>query len=467
MRFLLIFVLVHFSLNAQTVFWCENFSSGGTSCNNAGIGWTLNVASGSNSYNANDWIINSSSPNPSGAPSGGNRLHITCDDADAFCSAYGGPGAVYNAGGISSIATNRFSYSPAISTLGHYNITLRFWYVSNGQAGTDYGQVRYSTDGGMTWVDFITKYAGTSTWNQASIVLPSACDNISDLRIGFRWVNNDDVTGNDPPFSIDDIELLVTAAPGPIAQIEASADTVCQGDCIYYNDVSTGNPDQWLWSFPGAIPSSSIMQQPSPVCYSIAGVYYTYLRVTNSQGSDIDSVKIVVLPNAAATIMANPTSGVAPITVDFNAAVTASGYLWYPGDGSPSANTQDYSHTYLLPGIYTASLVTFTDNGCKDSSAVDITLVETSGLIIPNVFTPNGDEINETFKPTYINIVNVKGQIFNRWGVKMFEWQSTDSFWDGRYKGIKADAGTYFFVIEALGADQMIYEKTGSLMLLY
>lgn len=467
MRFILIFVLVHFSVNAQTVFWCETFSPGGAACNNSGIGWTLNVASGSNSYNANDWIINSSSPNPSGAPSGGNRLHITCDDADAFCSAYGGPGAVYNAGGISAIATNKFSYSPAISTLGYNNITLRFWYVCNGQAGIDYGQVRYSTDGGLSWIDLTTKYASTSSWNQVSLVLPASCENISDLRLGFKWVNNDDVTGNDPPFSVDDIELMVTTAPGPVAQIEASTDTICQGDCVWFNDVSTGNPDQWTWSFPGATPTSSMMQQPSPVCYSQAGEYYTYLTVSNAQGSSSDSVRIIVLPIAAATIVADPTSGVAPITVDFFAPIAASAYIWYPGDGSGIANTQSYSHTYLLPGIYTASLVTFTNNGCKDSSAVAITLVETSGIIVPNVFTPNGDAINERFQPTYINIAVVKGQIFNRWGVKMFEWDNTDASWDGTYKGIKADAGTYFFVIEAIGTDQTNYEKTGSLMLLY
>ena len=66
-------------------------------------------------------------------------------------------------------------------------------------------------------------------------------------------------------------------------------------------------------------------------------------------------------------------------------------------------------------------------------------------IIIPNIFTPNGDNINDLF---YLNFLFIKVEIFNRWGNKMFESVNNDSYWDGRTNsGLKAPDGTYYYVI--------------------
>ncbi|MBI2967715.1 MAG: gliding motility-associated C-terminal domain-containing protein [Bacteroidetes bacterium] len=203
-------VTVTGSAGGQTAFWSEDFTSGGTN-------WTLNISGpGTNDFYSNEWVINSDySPCTVCGTSGGNFLHITCSSLDGtWCPIFGGPACVYNAGGIDPIQTDKYVSSQDISTGGYSNITLKFWYQSVGQVGSDYGKVRFSNDGGTTWsADLVASYSGTSSCTQASISVPAAYENIPNFRIGFRWVN-DNATGNDPPFSIDDIELLVSAGSG-------------------------------------------------------------------------------------------------------------------------------------------------------------------------------------------------------------------------------------------------------------
>ena len=73
-------------------------------------------------------------------------------------------------------------------------------------------------------------------------------------------------------------------------------------------------------------------------------------------------------------------------------------------------------------------------------------------LIIPNVFTPNGDGVNDTFsiRDTCFTINSIA--IYNRWGVKVFETAQTNNYWDGRTtSGEPCSDGTYYYVIAVKG----------------
>ena len=94
----------------------------------------------------------------------------------------------------------------------------------------------------------------------------------------------------------------------------------------------------------------------------------------------------------------------------------------------------------------------------KDSVVSDTTVVLTSRLIFPNAFSPNHDEINDTYKvKEYQNIVEFHAYIFNRWGQKLFEWTKIEDGWDGTYRGQDVKQGTYFVLVKARGADGQIY----------
>ncbi len=90
-------------------------------------------------------------------------------------------------------------------------------------------------------------------------------------------------------------------------------------------------------------------------------------------------------------------------------------------------------------------------------------------LFVPNAFSPNGDGQNDIFKilETCI-LIRYKLQIFNRWGEVVFSSFSTSDSWDGTIGGKHADAGTYFYYIEAEATDSKVekFQMKGDLALI-
>lgn len=78
-----------------------------------------------------------------------------------------------------------------------------------------------------------------------------------------------------------------------------------------------------------------------------------------------------------------------------------------------------------------------------------------SVLTFPNAFSPNGDGINDFFKPkTFESIVDFHATIYNRWGQKLYEWDDVRSEgWDGKFHGKDVKQGVYFIQVKARGAD--------------
>ncbi len=78
-----------------------------------------------------------------------------------------------------------------------------------------------------------------------------------------------------------------------------------------------------------------------------------------------------------------------------------------------------------------------------------------SVLTFPNAFSPNGDGINDYFKPkTFESIVDFHATIYNRWGQKMYEWNDVrGDGWDGKFHGKDVKQGVYYIQVKARGAD--------------
>lgn len=93
-----------------------------------------------------------------------------------------------------------------------------------------------------------------------------------------------------------------------------------------------------------------------------------------------------------------------------------------------------------------------------DERPISISITE-SRLEMPNAFSPNGDDYNDIYKAKkgYQSIVEFHAYIFNRWGVKLYEWHDPAGGWDGKYKGKDVPEGTYFVLVKAKGADGRIF----------
>jgi gliding motility-associated-like protein len=95
-----------------------------------------------------------------------------------------------------------------------------------------------------------------------------------------------------------------------------------------------------------------------------------------------------------------------------------------------------------------------------------LTEMKESTLIIPNVFTPNGDTFNDFFGVQASGITELTGQVYNRWGSLIYKWDGVEGKWDGHYKGNLASDGVYFYIITAKGADKKEYKQNGSITLI-
>jgi gliding motility-associated-like protein len=96
------------------------------------------------------------------------------------------------------------------------------------------------------------------------------------------------------------------------------------------------------------------------------------------------------------------------------------------------------------------------DFGSNDYPYVLITTA--FGLVIPNVFTPNGDGANDVYFVTAKGLSDFNLVIVNRWGNVMFETDNPNIGWDGTSNGQKCAEGTYFYLLNAKAGDKDIKE---------
>ena len=155
-------------------------------------------------------------------------------------------------------------------------------------------------------------------------------------------------------------------------------------------------------------------------------------------------------------------------------------YQWQiSSDGGISYSTLTSSFTYQ--NVTTASLQITGVNadmkqnyyrcevkGCNQSIFSDAARLDATEnantLFIPSAFSPNNDGINDYFQVDAYGLKGIHGQVFDRWGELIFEWNSLLAKWDGSYKGMKVPLGVYVYSIEAMGncADQKL-EKKGTI----
>ncbi|MGA2823422.1 MAG: SBBP repeat-containing protein [Bacteroidales bacterium] len=117
-------------------------------------------------------------------------------------------------------------------------------------------------------------------------------------------------------------------------------------------------------------------------------------------------------------------------------------YQWNPPDYLSNPFVSDPVSTPLTTITY---VVTVTDsNGCSATDTVKILLDEYI-IIFPNAFTPNGDGLNDVFRPKADNICRFTMSVYNRIGQLLFETDNIETGWNGMFRGELCPAGVYVY----------------------
>ncbi|PLX05333.1 MAG: hypothetical protein C0594_07815, partial [Marinilabiliales bacterium] len=115
----------------------------------------------------------------------------------------------------------------------------------------------------------------------------------------------------------------------------------------------------------------------------------------------------------------------------------------------PATNTQ-YVHfpQSSMAGCY---MITAIDSFGNESAGIKKCIDYCEYYELPNIFTPNGDGINDIYKPgPYYFVEKVDMKIFNRWGQLVFRTDDPDINWDGRHQENNAPvtSGVYFYICD-------------------
>jgi gliding motility-associated-like protein len=183
------------------------------------------------------------------------------------------------------------------------------------------------------------------------------------------------------------------------------------------------------------------------------GVYS--LIVTDASGCSVTSFTYSVpgSPAVAAAFSANTYHGTASLNVTFtNGSTGASAYSWNFGTGSLSS-AQNPTFTYNTGGTYQV-ILTASHGTCSDTAMRTIIVDQPIEVTVPNIFSPNGDNINDEFFIVTSGVTELNCEIFNRWGQKVFTLSSPTQKWDGKLNnGNTATEGTYYYMLNAKSYD--------------
>jgi len=248
--------------------------------------------------------------------------------------------------------------------------------------------------------------------------------------------------------SIFRLELIVLDMPN--SHID-STQILCFGESVTIN---ASGGDTYLWSH-GGISNSIIVSPQQTTTYTVT--------ISNNNGcSDVKSTIIEVYA-------VNPQiGGNSPVCSGEAMILNAGGgatYMWAgPNDFLGTSAQINIPYASLEnEGLYTVTVTDFSGN-CSDTISLYVIVLnnEPIELIIPNVFTPNGDGINDVFEiKANSDIPSFNCIIFNRWGKLVYEYNSISDNWNGLINNTPATEGVYYFIVSGKNQCNQSFQQHG------
>ena len=261
-------------------------------------------------------------------------------------------------------------------------------------------------------------------------------------------------TDNNGCTGTDDMNITIEPAAYPSFNAPVLAD--CTPFSFTLNNTSTGTPfTQAEWTFGNGATATGA--GPISYTYNSPGCYDVGLTLTTALGCEWDTLISnylcsYVLPIADFEPSPMNITDLENTSSMINQSAGGSYYAWDFGDGTTST---EFEPVHFFPNTTTANylvtLIVYTDNGCTDTTNRVVTLTETQLLFVPNTFTPDGNEYNQTWFPVItadFDPYEFTCLIYDRWGELIWENHNHLVGWDGkRMNGMPIQEGVYTWKI--------------------
>jgi gliding motility-associated-like protein len=303
-------------------------------------------------------------------------------------------------------------------------------------------------------------------------------------------------------------QFIFAQAPSANFTISDADLILCEGDCIYVTNNSTGGDLTYLWSFQGATPATFVGQNPGPICFPVTSgstPYAITLVVTNPQNVTSTLTQFVTVNETPTmNLTLSDTTGGAYVEINdttinmyqnaylFAEGTPAGGDLyWYPSgvvsDSILGCSPCIAGDSLTVNPFYTTNYVaTYTLNGCSVSDTVLVTVNFATQVLIelPNSFSPNEDGENDYFRvltnvdkdQNFTNNANngfVEGgaiaeidlRVYNRYGQMVFRTTNPHEGWDGTFNGKPLNPATYTYIMNFRTIDGRSGDRSGNVTL--
>jgi gliding motility-associated-like protein len=185
------------------------------------------------------------------------------------------------------------------------------------------------------------------------------------------------------------ITVTTCTVDPPIADFIASSVTICEGDCINFNDLSTstavGGVTSWAWNFGNG--QTSTVQNPTNICYASAGNFTVSLTVTDANGTHTETftnyieTTVCAGPQPVANFSATNTTLCTGDCIGFSDLSTSSAaggitsWAWNFGNGQTSTLQNPTNICYATAGNYTVTLTVSDANGNNTQTLTNYVVV--------------------------------------------------------------------------------------------
>jgi gliding motility-associated-like protein len=247
-------------------------------------------------------------------------------------------------------------------------------------------------------------------------------------------------------FSIEPITVVINNLPA--ANISGSQN-YCVGDAASALSANGGISYVWNNGTMGntLIPSTN---NATNTTYTVTVTDANTCQNTAEITVNVSEVSVILSGNTLIELGDSTTLHATAITLP-NSTLS---YTWLPTGLCQDTDCSSITVSPNINGIY--SVTVSNEWGCLATDNISLQVTTQNTLVIPNAFSPNGDNVNEVFHIGGTNIAQFELLIYDRWGQKTFETQSVDlaDGWDGKYpNGIDAELAVYVYYLNVTFTD--------------
>ena len=231
--------------------------------------------------------------------------------------------------------------------------------------------------------------------------------------------------------------------------------TACAPHCAEYSFNAVKSKTGATWQYGSTTYNNNFYACfTQPGTYSITGTFVD--SITTCKASKGFTVQIFPRPEADFDV--RPTKPIENIDealfINRSSGEDLSNYYWYIHNPNNRLSpepivAEQITRVFDNAGTYLIAMVSENKYGCTDTVIKTIEVAADFFIYVPNVFTPNGDKLNEKFMAVTRGVKLFEMSLYDRWGTRVFITKDPNEGWDGYFKDKEAPTDTYTWIIKA------------------